>query len=268
MPFNSNRRVGGGKPHGFNPFNSTAATAPVAPVWAPSDLPDLALWLRGDSFVFDTTATWTDLSGNGRHYTQTGGNRPTVDGTGLNGQQTVAFSRASSQYLVGNSTALLNAAVAHTVIIVFKQPAFPGPTVYRTILSIKGATTMWTTWHTQDLFYGDSAFGFVNGKIMGATAAWGTTGYNLFVSTYNGSGDSTSTNFTLEKNGVSQTLTGPKAASAGNNLNYVGAFGATVASDFHDGQIAEIIILQSSISAGNRTSLESYMTTRYGLTIS
>lgn len=245
---------------------STGSAPP--PAWTPASLPDLGLWLRGDSFTFDTTATWADLSGNGRHYTQTGTNRPTVDGTGLNGQQTVAFDRAASQYLTGNSDTILSSAVAHTVIIVMKQPVFPGPNTYRTIMSVKSASTMWVTWLTNDVFYGDCAFGFANSKIMGSTAGWGSSAYNLFVSTYNGSGDSTSTNFSLEKNGAAQVVAGPKASSAGNNLNVVGRYGSTGGSDYFDGQIAEIIVMTSSISAPDRASLETYINTRYAIVIS
>lgn len=239
----------------------------VIDFWSPADLPDLELWLRGDSFTYDTTATWADLSGNGRDFTQTGTNRPTIDGTGLNGKQTLDFDRAASQYLTGNGDTLFNTGTAYTVVAVLKNASFGGANEYHTWASFKG-NTMWVSWLTNDVFYGDGAMGFANSKTMTATASWGTSAYNLLVTTYNGSGDSTGSNYTIEKNGASQTVVGPRATSAGNNLNVVGRFGSTGGSDYYDGQIAEIIVMSSVISAGNLTSLETYINSRYGITIS
>jgi hypothetical protein len=231
---------------------------------APSDLPNLQLWLRGDSFTFDTTATWADLSGNGRDFTQTGSNRPTVDGTGLNGQATVDFVRASSQYLVGNGDTLFNTGAAHTVIMVVKNDAFGGAGQYQSPLNFKG-NTAYVMWFTNDAFYGDCAFGFMASKIMSATASWGTTDYNLFVQTYNGSGDTTPANYTLEKNGASQTVGGPKATGAGTAANNIGRLAG--GSDYFDGKIAEIIVMSSVISASDLAELETYINERYGITI-
>lgn len=248
---------------------SLRALSPIkqgAPAWTPGSLPNLALWLRGDSFTFNTTATWADLSGNARDFTQTGTNRPTVDGTGLNGQATVDFDRSASQYLVGNSDTLFNTGTAYTVLMVAKNDTFGGAGEFHTALNLKG-NVLYLMWFTNaGGAYGDSTFGFSNNKAMSATAGWGTTNYNLFTQTYNGSGDTTPGNYVLEKNGAGQTVGGPNGLSLGTNVNNIGRWAA--GSDYFDGKIAEIIVMTSVISAPNLALLETYITTRYGIVIS
>ena len=67
----------------------------AAPAWTPLDLgARLAIWHDAEFVTLTSGAvsSWDDLSGNGRHATQTtAASRPTVDATGINGRPALLF---------------------------------------------------------------------------------------------------------------------------------------------------------------------------------
>lgn len=86
--------------------------APVA--WTPAQLPGLWAWYRADQGLYsettggdpvttngDAVARWEDISGAGRHLTQTTfGRRPTLSINAVNGKPALAFNASNSQWMV------------------------------------------------------------------------------------------------------------------------------------------------------------------------
>lgn len=102
----------------------------------PSDIADLALWLKGDTGLYTDAGTtpavnhgdliqqWSDQSGNGNHATQaTSGNRPTLSTATVNGKNVVAFDAASAQFLALPD--LFNGATSGEIFFVVKTAVHP-----------------------------------------------------------------------------------------------------------------------------------------------
>lgn len=88
---------------------------------SPDAVSGLALWLKADALSLndaDPVSTWTDSSGNGRNFTQTGSNRPVYKTNILNTTKPVVrFTAASTHYML-SSTVDLTSKTGVTVFIV------------------------------------------------------------------------------------------------------------------------------------------------------
>ena len=100
------------RPH-VPPFAGTrAAPLDTSAPWEPADsgaaaftpAPGAAWWLRGDNVTLNggTVASWLDISGNGRHWTQVSAPlQPTWVASAIAGKPGLSFSAAAGQYLAG-----------------------------------------------------------------------------------------------------------------------------------------------------------------------
>lgn len=242
--------------------------------WSPLDLPDLALWLRGDSFTFGTTATWADLSGNARDFTATGTDRPTASAA-INSQPTVNFASASNQIMQATWPGILRNNQPHTVVLVIKHNGYgTGGLDLQNVLIIRDSTSLAATNNFHVLWvnplgaFGGSYPEYSTGFRSNAAPAFNPTTAistaSLFITTYAGVGPDTLAAFNATQNAVTQTLNTRPGFSTTVGISCIG--GRAGASNVNlNGDIAEIIIMNSVITISDRVQLNNYILSRYGI---
>ena len=224
----------------FNPFNAfdpfgSGGYVPFNPL---SLSP--ALWL---SDTGSDASVWTDLSGNGRHVTQASpSNQPSIISTGLNGRQTRRF--VGNHWLNGPISQLQ----PYTVIAVASST---DPTITQDIIHGSPNSTTLTSigYHTSKAFiYGGGLF----------TA--GTPGTTPRVLTYELSGGYGSIRIDGITAGSGPVGTrGLTSLSIGRN--------SVAFSEYWRGDLAEILIFGSVLSAGNRQNVEQYLSSKYAIAL-
>jgi len=211
--------------------------------FSPLDIAGCQLWLNADSLAgADNSAvtTWDDSSASAYSFTQaTSGQKPTLQTAELNGHQAVRFATTSSQELVSTANVTIPATI--TFFIVSKQVG------------------------TANLvaFGSDGAFFIHNGDgtiypICAPAAPIDITVWACIAARANGSGSTSK----LWLNGtLNNTSTSSLSAITG-SLARIGAFNSGY---YFDGDVAEIIMYDSSLSDGDVSSVNSYLTAKYAL---
>lgn len=247
-------------------------TMNAPPAWVPSDKTGLISWFRADTVVVDggnNVTSWTDQSGNGYNATpQAAG--PLLVTNVINGQPVIRFTGASSHRLnFAGATALLDKSTANTIVVITKGTAQLTAGNFGVFLSV-GATgsTRFSVFNAEVATYEQLTMGGGTGAVdtnCGVTTFDYYSAFYSYIGQFNGAGSfSTAANWTVTKNGASQSLVnGAGAVNTSATLSTIGSFGASGL--FYSGDIAEIIIWNSNLSGGEATDLATYISTRYGL---
>ena len=269
---------------------------PVMSITSPGELNGLQLWMDGadSTTMYDATtggslvaangavARWEDKSGNSRHATQaTAGFRPVRKTAQQNGLGALEFASGSSQRLaVSGSAATLKFlhSTAYTLFCVVKAgttstpnvlnpivstistfSGLPGMALYHddrssisrtnrighTVTLAEGGTLV--SWTTTDNYFAGGAFGIVavTGNLASGTASGRATLYNTA--------------------GVSESnpSTTGTASTASSQSDFT--IGAVSAQFWLTGQIAEIVIYDSVLSAQDRNIVRAYMKSKWGI---
>lgn len=215
------------------------------------------LWLRADTAVVHSggvVSQWNDISGNGLALAQAiGADRPTLVSNVVNGRPVIRFD-GTSDFLSTSYNASLNAA-AHTVLLVARVTG--GASTSRVVLysadSLNGLgytlqATTGNIWQYRTGSFGPGSFNtFDGGSIV--TNQWEMfAGYPLdfyqngtYISSGSNWGQNTSQPFYL----------GRKEG----------------APNFFNGDIAEVIVYNTSLSATQRILVENYLSSKYNLPI-
>lgn len=209
----------------------------------------LVLRLQADSGVVTSGAAvtaWNDTSGAGNSVSQgTAGNQPTlVASSGINGKPAVRFD-GSSDHLQGPAALDLRSS-PYSIFLVAKPVAGDGN--YFTMLS------------SQCFRFANNNLKYKNG---GTLSYGGTLAATLQVVTRNSAGT-----VTVTRNGVqlaSGTMTtGSTICSnfriGGDGLSLIGGF------DGYNGDIAEVLVYNQELPAGDRQTVENYLNSKYALT--
>lgn len=230
----------------------------------PTRIPGCALWLRSDLGLFqdagitvatvnaDPVGRWADQSGNARHYDQASATpKPSLRTNVVNGLPVVRFDENQVDRLVGADLSALTAAEVFIVLICDSDPAPFDIGLWGFGSSGQVGRYPYTDGHILDDF--GSTARKDTGDPSANIAAWHL--YNVVT---------TASEWTAFINGTQHYTTG---------TNTVGFLAATVlgadstqGSGFA-GDIAEVILYDAKLSAGNKTSVKSYIASRYGLTI-
>lgn len=216
-------------------------TVTVAPIDPSATAP--YMWFNANNLGLGDGAavgTWTDDSGNGRNATQaTAGAKPTFKTSIINGKSVVRFSGSNS---------VVTASLSQT------QPI----TIFFVAQHAANATTVPFSWAISTgglMVFPDSTTG---GMILQATTTnvYGSalpTSWTIYEAVWNGASS------TLTVNGV-QTGSGTTAG----NTNGVFTIGNnTVGNAGFVGDIAEIIVWNSTLSAGNTAGVRRYLMDKY-----
>jgi hypothetical protein len=263
--FRFGRRGIGGRRGGVRfPGGRGATPSPPPPTWAPSSIPGLTGWWRGDDVTLSgsNVSSWNDKSGNGRHFTQaTGANQPLFVASDANfgGQPTLDFN--GSTHRLGSTWTLANIfdAGAKSAGVVFIADTITGtgssnPTGNNGILM--NATAAYTTCFSLNATQGLVASNYDGNYDMIAVAQPTAT---LTQALFRHAGGFIYVN----RNGGTFTSVASGNTSVTTNTMNVGCNqGATV---FFDGQIAELWTSNQDISGADQADWAAYCTARYGV---
>jgi len=235
----------------INPYSFTKT-------FSPSDVSGLAIWLDAsdDTTLFDATSggilpanngdvhRWEDKSGNGRHFTRATSGRPTRVTSAVNSKDAVRFVGLQHITRTGGTFG------AADIVNVFSV----SQTADSTYLFLSGSTSNSTYLDATQSGNGSAPNGglaTVTGFRVNGAATTATRGALL---TARGS----STNI-LSVLGIAAT----NANWANFEFNYRHGGGFEVS----DGYVCELLIYGSSITTTERDSIESYLATKWGVTI-
>lgn len=218
-----------------------------AAAFSPTDIAGLQIWLDASQIVGlndgDAVATWSDLSGNGYNATQgTASKRPTYQTSEINGKPCVRFDGVDD-FLRCSS---FSQAQPLTVLCVGNSISggrfFDGATS-RLLIGYQGGTDV--------IFFA----GTVNAQFSGYALPWP---WRYYTGVFNAA---SSQQFV---NGASVGTANPGNQSLV-DLHVGCGYYLGVPAEFLSGDIAELIIYNSSLSAGNLALLHAYTASKYGL---
>jgi hypothetical protein len=258
-----------GAPWGRDTVQTPAVTPRVTTAWQPTDTGQVALWLRGDFGVGPTW--WNDASGKDlRAYQDFGAPyEPVLDDTTINNQPGARFDGTAYYKIntlpIGDSG---GSAYAYTSVFVYQLDSTLGASSYTAVLYalddegysnvflLCGSSTGYEPFAMKSRYAAtDVAVGF------GTAAMYDTNGHAV-ITTYDGVDSTDPVSYGAINNGVAQTVVGdgafvniPSGSIGGDATAGIGMVGA----------IAEIIIFQGELSAGNLTSLQAYLLAKYAL---
>lgn len=233
--------------------------------WTPA-LMVTDLWLDAADATTITTISgavseWRDKSGNGRHVSQaTSANRPAYQATGLNSKPTISFDGAND--FLKNASYQPSTSGGLTCFLVFRRSVASGALVNvktATNFEIGGSFGSGYTDITITGHGGGTGVGFNSGDSSNANA--------ILAVQYDGAGSATS-DYIARLNGIAQPI-----ASSG-ALGYVTENGFSLGArpnqslNFLNGQISELIFVDSQISANVIQSIEGYLAHKWGLAAS
>ena len=238
----------------------------VGASFAPTDLSNLSLWLKADSLSLndgDPVSTWTDSSGNSNNATQTGTNRPLYKTNIFGSMPALLFDGSNDFMSITSSASLRTGAADFTVYMVTKlnNASMNGSLMYHRDF---GTGYGWTNYipggQTLRMFTkSDGGSSTVNStaNICTGTGKYITTKY-VYGSV---------PGWIIRVNG-----TEGESIGADNNFNTsldstdnLDIGGTTDIGYYAGGYIAELLLYKTNHTAGNITSVESYLATRWGL---
>lgn len=229
--------------------------------FSPSDIAGLNLWLKADSLVLndnDPITTWADQSGNGNDATQVGavGIKPIYKTNIINGKPIVRFDGIDDYLDLPNFAAGFTSG---EIFIVVRLDADPPAVGSATGLWLFGTTAVNEATHfpfTDGIVY--DRWGSTARKTTGNPALSLATNFRLYnvVSQAN--------EWTSRIDGA-QHFTTAVNTTAFNATLFLGRSFDTVNSFYVDGDIAEVIMYNAILSAQDRQSIQTYVTTKYGL---
>jgi hypothetical protein len=147
----------------------------------------------------DQVSSWTDLSGNTRHATQSTQTRQPTIAQNSNGDNVLRFSRASTDCLVAPGS-WLTGLTSCTMVVVFKFTGDPAGTT-------TSGQCLWS-WDSGDFRYSVDANSmqcFVGGS-NGSFTFTDTTNYHISVVDYDGGAGTDATKLIVDMDGVAQSL--------------------------------------------------------------
>lgn len=222
----------------------------------PDDISGLLLWLKADALSLndgDPIASWTDSSGNDNHAAQaTSNKRPTYQTNEQNGKPVARFDGelASPDYLTLTTPLDLASMTAFAVVKMDAMAAAAGNVI---------ASSSGGEWAMRIHTTTNHVLNFNNGLDASSTGASGIDAGTCFLACVRKSG--ATINFYV--NGTDETDDGTATAS-GVTIDELGAqSGGTV--NPLKGDIAEIIIYDSALSAANRQAIEEYLNDKYAI---
>jgi hypothetical protein len=193
----------------------------------------------------DPVGQWTDQSGNGNHATQTtAAKKPLYKVSIVNGQPVVRFD-GTNDYL---ATANVTIAQPITTFVVFQRTAALKASSH----ALLALTPTIVITPTPNGFTSlDAGTAWIDGT------AWAASTFFLSTVVVNGASS------VLYKNGASDATGNPGSAGWATEPIVVGSTDGT--NNFLGGDVTEIIIYNSALSAGNRQQVENYLNAKYAL---
>lgn len=228
--------------------------------FSPLDIPGCVLWLAADRISGladgDPVTSWPDGSVTGA--AAAGGASPFYKVAIMNGKPVVRFTRASSHYLTNAGFAAANGLAGQTV---FAVASYSSTTVLQYLLALNGEKPSFGQ-------VGSSIQYFLTSPSTYASVAFTSTVKNIHVQVFDGSlvGNDRMLGY-LNGALLSLAYTGAQPATLGSAAGYDLGRGAYGAANYLGGDIAEVIMYNRALSAGDRRKVEAYLGTKYGISV-
>ena len=251
-------------------YTSTKAVmSSVMGVWGtatitPADISGLQLWLDGSDTSTITQSAgavsqWNDKSGNGFHFTQaTGANQPLTAADTINGRNVIKFDGAGD-YLANTDAGLMTIGqTANTLIIVFKFNVVPTGGQRIVAGSQDGLSTKWGFLrHPTSLKMQGVNYDYSGSSSTGSVAGDNVNPAKMQL-TYDGI-----SSITVKYNGVTDTGAGKNTLT--HTSIKLGISPSAVSTESLNGSIAEIIAYNKALSAGEQSSIDNYLSSKWGV---
>jgi hypothetical protein len=229
----------------------------------PTTIAGLKLWLKADSLALAdgaAVATWPDQSGNGNNFAQgTGANQPIFKTAIVNSKPVVRFD-GINDLLVCTASLIGTSSSFYTVIAVCNLASISaGPHNYFSsgVAGLNYSVQLRRDTSNLSYYHNDGGSGVPAQETGGvATGVW-----NVISADWNGS------NIHLWRNGTLKATVGSTTQLGFGTNNAVGAFDPAISGQYWDGDIAEVLIYNSALSATDRVNVENYLGAKYGITI-
>lgn len=240
--------------------SATSNTVTPSATFSPLAISGLAAWWDADQITGLTdnqaVAQWNDMSGNARHLVQaTGTKQPSYQTNEVNGQPIVRFDGTDDVMEVAANIGNTNPSDL-SIFVVVKQASATS----RTMIASRDGSSGWLFRLTAT----GSLFANV-GATPNVTDTFTTTVYNVVELVRD------DLNVKLGHNGTMTGNTALNLYAVASNRIVVGAeaqsAGAAPGNNFFNGDVAEIVVVAAAISDGDRDSLETYFSTKYGITV-
>jgi hypothetical protein len=249
------------------PTEDSGSDVDAAPAWSPSQLAGLSLWLDAQKGVTGTTnvTAWADQSGQGNNFSQaTAANQPALAAAAINGLNALQFTGASDSFLEIEplSASLTIATGDFAVVEVVAWDNVPADTqqIGYACLFVPSPTTGFFA--NNPGVPNASAYAQLGGAISSTATTLNDAHYHYVAMRRTGT--------TLESraDGVGATTT--ISASANFTTGSIGAFiGGRIPSEGAnqalDGHLAEVVVVNGTLSDADLGTLESYFKTKFAL---
>lgn len=245
--------------------------------WTPAKVAGLALWLRADDLAGadgDAISSWVSREGKAYNFAQTLTKRPLLKkgANGINGHNTVLFD-GSNDILVYAGADISTASLG-TCFAVYRLTAIPAGKTFEVFGSANASagTSYW-------LCRGILATATPNISIVQINADTEDKlrgGTNLTTATpYLGVWKSTGAATSLRVNGAAETITVVSGANNGdwlgdtaNRENFtLGGIKVGSETNFLNGDLAELLLYDTNLSASDLATVEKYLANIYGITL-
>jgi hypothetical protein len=203
-----------------------------------------ALWL---SDTGSDPAQWDDISGNGRHATQSNSSfRPSIATNALNGRQVRRFDGSNDSL----TTASFSISQPYTSFCVFISTD-----IVTAQIALRGGSDVEAGVNII-VHRGATAFSGINAGTAFLPLA-SSPNWQILGTTGNGSNSFVFRNGTVSSSGN----------AGANAINGVGVGISRVGTDFLNGDIAEILIFPTALSTEDRQKVEQYLSTKYAIAL-
>lgn len=244
----------------------------------PQTVSGLQLWLDATTGLYDATsggsvvtadsaavARWEDRSGFGRHATQaTENNRPILKTSQLNGKNIISFDGVNDSLSITTSALLRNVS-GYTIFAIRKNRS--SVTVSSKVLFVNGSTLKFELNTTATNSIQARCRRLTTDTIATFSAGANTTTANSF-QLFCAQVDHLNTTIKVFRNG-SQIASNSAFMTSGNSsdVSNVSVLCANAArtGQWADTDIAELLIYHGALSDTDRGTIESYLTTKWGL---
>jgi hypothetical protein len=244
----------------FNNSSVASAAFQVDPTTSAIPRSNLVMWLRADNSVTTSgsdVTSWGDVSGSENSATN-GSNQPTLVTGAINGLPAVSFASGSSQFL--QVPAGMASFTSGASIFLVTKPA--AVTAGARFLDFGNGSASDNIFLDEPTNTGASLFTYNGATSSSVTSSSAITlgQYQLLEAIYNGS--STGTIYTNAVEGVQSTSLQTLQNLTRNN-NYIGQ--ASQGGNYFDGQIAEILVYNTAVTASQQAAIEGYLFNKYNL---
>lgn len=238
--------------------------------YVPPPVSGYAAWMdasQTDKFTYSSSniiSQWTDATGTYNATQSTVANQPTLVTNAINGKPAVRFDGVND-FLNWNLGTLTN----HTIFMVMKLPSTITTSTPAQSILLKNATGHYN---------GYIAFGDVTGGIANERMSWLTVycPSGIYYSGGDFAAGAHQFNWKFSLSGYAGSIRYDKSTLSTSNVAICGGFSSVDYPSFYttlggsgsdglNGDIGEILIYTSALSAGDITSIENYLATKWGL---